>query len=157
MSTVCLIDAQQDFWDTAGKVENQLKSVLWQALRLGDDLVVVEYAHNGPTHHSLRCIIDKFPQHRVAKVTKYADGGGKRVLKAIRSMRLDESLVRVCGVNRCYCVFDTVAEMRAPLSRFNGRIELIERAVACHDYCCSSATNVSKRLMRYRDMGVTIN
>lgn len=154
-STLCLVDAQDGFWKNAGKIKNELIHALEDAFDRGDKLVILEYTRceYGLTHPSLMKVIDCFPSRDVQFMEKHEDDGSDKAVYAIGQAGFPRH-VRVCGVNRCYCVYRTATGI---VEHDGFSAELVSNAVSCWDWCSCEMHGAARILDRYRINGIRIN
>jgi hypothetical protein len=104
--TLLIVDMQPTyFWS----VERCIEAVVREARRARhkqEAVVVLEYYNSGSTHKHLHRVLGNY--ERVVYVDKRTDDGSVQVIQAAHEIRGSLMKIRVCGVNTCCCVQETV-------------------------------------------------
>lgn len=106
MPTLCIVDMQPKF----SASEHILAQVIWQieqAKQNRHNIVILEYYGSDRTHSALRNVLKGYK--RKVYVTKYDDDGSMEFAEAAHRNKFGISTVIVVGVNRGWCVRETVA------------------------------------------------
>lgn len=104
-SILVVIDVQSGF-QTAKRARAQVVKEVKRARKNKNPIVIVEYESWGDTFPSVAKAIDDYK--KVVYVRKNQNDGGEKVLEAIEEKGWSTRAIRFCGVNRCYCVKQTV-------------------------------------------------
>lgn len=115
MTTLCIVDMQDFFNETAGRcVEGVLKEVELAKARSAA-IVVLEYGyyHNkkkvSPTLKVIRDALKGYRKKRY--VVKVNDDGGEELINTLEKNKWSTDKIRFTGVNRSFCVHDTVSHV----------------------------------------------
>lgn len=128
MKTVlCIIDMQPEF-SIADKVINEVKKQIWLAKRRDGYVIVIEYSGAGQTLSDLQKELKKLKPGKVFHTKKRNDDGSREIVKLAKTHSLDIRRLRVCGVNRCFCVYETVCSLS---SNNDITVEVPFEATAC--------------------------
>ena len=87
-------------------------------------IVVLNYTGFGRLLPEINKAIGRYPKK--TSITKKSDGGGWEFLRAAKKKGLPTKEVRVVGVNRGYCVHDTVCDLIDSFAV--GKIHVVEKA-----------------------------
>ncbi len=131
MSSVLLIIDVQDYFKTSSKVIGETIRQVQLAKKQNLPIVVVEYVGCGETNNSVLRAIGDYDPKLVVRKTK--DGGGKEVLEVCKKNNILPSKFRVVGVNRGYCVYETVNEIITKIGLNKVDIEISEQGTWCDD------------------------
>lgn len=119
MKTPLIIIDMQPFF---GSSKRPLKAVLKQidlAKEAGNPIILVEYDGCGPSYTEILTRLVGYKD--TIRVLKNRDGGGGEIIREAETHGIDVSQkVRVVGVNRSYCVFQTVIGMKNLNREING-------------------------------------
>jgi nicotinamidase-related amidase len=125
--TLCVIDMQPKFTSSKWCLEAVLKQVEYSKANK-EGIVIVEYDGYGPTHRAITEALKAYPLSDI--VVKENDNGANEFLTTAEKSGFSLDVVIAVGVNRGYCVFDTVKGIIE-----NGTpVQLIESATwSAHD------------------------
>lgn len=124
-TTLLVIDMQPEFPTCRRALSGVLEEVRL-AKRQGAAIVVLEYDTYGLTHEAIREELKGY--RRKAYTTKYDDDGSEEFITICRKKGFPTRRVRAIGVNRGYCVYDTVEGIKKELDCF---VETVRNATAC--------------------------
>jgi nicotinamidase-related amidase len=105
-STLCIVDMQPKFPAS----DHILSQVIWKVEEAKKNkwyIVVLEYHNYGRTNAALRNILRGYK--RKVYITKYDDDGSSEFAEAAHRNKFSLKNVIVMGVNRGWCVRDTIA------------------------------------------------
>lgn len=105
-TTLCIVDMQSKFRTHTQVIEGVLKEIRL-AKRRGSPIVVLEYHPGGDTIEPIHKELHPY-SNLVAFAIKDRDDGSMEFLEAAEERGFTNRRVRVCGVNGCFCVHDTV-------------------------------------------------
>ena len=142
MPTLLIIDLQEGFNPDPYAIKNTVKHLV-QAIFNHWGVVVMEFKGHGKTHKSILRAIKHYPDAHFA--TKYDDGGAEEFLEVAIKNQLPLDEIYVAGVNRGYCVLETVKTLMAK----KYRVKVIEEATW-------SAHQPMIELMWLRDVGAEV-
>ena len=111
-TALCIVDMQYSFMDTA---ENALEGVLKEiklARRRNAPVFILEYAGCGKTVKPIWDALKGY-KHVYRPSRKNTDGGGRELLRCVEKNGVDARRIRMCGVNRSYCVGSTLADIHS--------------------------------------------
>jgi len=110
MSTLCIIDMQDHFLETkeARKTIPRVVHEVELAKKRNASILILEYRNHGKTNKKVMNAIGKHPHVNLKKRT---DGGGYELQEFCRKKKISIQKLRLCGVNRGYCVFATALEL----------------------------------------------
>ena len=126
--TLVVVDMQSEFASTAEKCTKQVVREVKRAKRRGAGVIVLEYKDAGKTFKEIRDELKGYGRKTFA--TKNMNDGSHEAMKAAKRNGFSTEKIRVCGVNRSYCVLGTVEGFRRK------GVEDIETAIDatwCHD------------------------
>lgn len=110
-----LIIDVQDYFETSSKVIDETIREIKLARRRKAAIFVVEYDRDymqiGPTNQRVLDALEGYD--KVIQVKKECDGGGKEILDACEKNGVERKAFRVVGVNRSYCVYSTLQQLKA--------------------------------------------
>lgn len=113
--TLCVIDMQDYFGNSFKCLAGVLVEVK-HAIKNKMPILIVEYWDRdedhkklSPTNKEIRDLIKGY-KHK-AYVQKYNDGGGYEVMEVAKKRKFNTSNMRVVGVNRTFCVYQTVSQL----------------------------------------------
>lgn len=114
---LCIIDMQPFFEKTASiALPGTLREVR-SAKQRNAPIILVEYADLGPSYDEILELLDPYP-HTI-RVTKDNDGGGMEVIETASEHGVNlNQRIRVCGVNRSFCVYSTLHEIKMQSEHF---------------------------------------
>lgn len=142
MPTLLIIDLQESFNPDPDVIKNTFKHIT-QAVLNNWGVVVLEYEGHGLTHPHIRKALRSYPFAHTA--TKNDDGGANEFLEVAIKNQLPLDEIYVAGVNRGYCVLETVKSLIAQ----KYRVKVIEEATW-------SSHEPMMELMWLRDVGVEV-
>ena len=126
-TTLIVVDMQEDFEaSNEPAVVAGVCNQIFLAKQRRSGIVFLEYAGSERTHPGLLELVKGYPF--VARAWKSNDDGSMEALREIRKRGFNESRLRVCGVNACYCVKDTAYGL---LGRSNAIVEIAAGACSC--------------------------
>lgn len=128
MTTLCIIDMQHEFEKPAKRCLDEVCRQIKLAKRRHAGIIVVEYENCGPTFSRIKALLKPYKRKTYKK--KGYDGGGLEVLSAARRKGFSIDKIRFAGVNRSYCVSETIAEV---IARHPGKIEIAIDATWCRN------------------------
>ena len=135
MSTVLCIVDMQPYFKTHKKCLDEVIHQVKLAKRRKAPIVILEYKKCGPTHER---ILDELKGvKKVIIKQKEDDDGSREFLNAVKNIKYKK--VRICGVNACYCVYETALGIKAE----GIKLELPSNAIACE---CTHKCNMLKAL-----------
>lgn len=137
--TLCIVDMQEDFMD-AGKycLPHVLHEIELAKTRQAG-IVVLEFEDCGRTVKEIRRALSGY-KHQTT-VRKNNDDGSAEFLKGATKNRFNTYMVRVCGVNRSYCVLETVLGIK---DEKEGAVDI---EVAINATWCTVPANGRERLL----------
>ena len=111
MSTLCIVDVQEEYVDSYPhtKVIPRVSHEVRLAQKRMADIFILEFDGWGDTLPVVMKAIGDYPYHRLLKHT---DGGGYEIQSYARKNHIFIDRIRLCGVNRGYCVYATVKEIK---------------------------------------------
>ena len=125
MYTLIVIDMQPKF-DSSQK-ESTIKNcrtLLRQAQKDKAGILLVEYIDYGETDNRLQNMIRDYSLTKT--ITKISNDGSVEIRKAIKKYNYPSKLLKVCGVNTDYCVYESVVGLTKNMPR--ATIEVIGKA-----------------------------
>lgn len=139
-TTLAIVDMQQAFAASMNpKTVIAVGKEIEKAKKRNAGIVLIEYKNVGRTHAVFYEMLDGY--ENVARVLKGKNDGSAQFLRAAMKNGFNTRKVRVCGVNTCYCVSETVTGL---LDK-GAKVEVIKDA--CH--CNCSARSCWKNLQPY--------
>jgi nicotinamidase-related amidase len=128
MTTLCIVDMQTEFAKPAKKCLNEVCRQIKLAKRRNAGIIILEYKHCGPTLPEIKSLLKSYKRKTYKQKTM--NGGGTEVLAAARRKGFPTNKIRFVGVNRSYCVYETVSEYNYK-NRFQGTPEIAIAATWC--------------------------
>lgn len=107
--TLIIIDMQDDFMKAGSACLRHVLHEITLAKARGAGIVILEYQDCGKTAKEIRQMLEGY-KNKVTAV-KMKNGGGEEFFAVAERKRFNTGKVRVCGVNRAWCVKDTVKEL----------------------------------------------
>lgn len=137
--TLCVVDIQ-DYFDSSAVRLKQILKEIQLAKRRHAGIVVLEYDGCGRSNEMILKALRNYD--RVRYKTKEHDDGSRELVRVAKQANFNLSKIRFCGVNRSYCVANTVAGFKS--SKPNSDIE-----IAIDATWCSSPSSGRIRLKKY--------
>lgn len=126
---LCIVDVQKKFGPAAKVIKDTVHQIKL-ARRRKAVVIVVEYGYDGYDPSYIDIYDALIGYNNWAVVKKNSCGGGNEVIAAMDSNpSLQADKIRVCGVNTCACVRETVRGLKNS-GRFE-KIEIAEAATNC--------------------------
>jgi len=104
--TLCVIDMQNYFAETADKRLPQVLKEINLAKRRHAGIIILEYNECGRSHPTILEILKGYD--RVRYVRKCDNDGSSEFIQTALKRGFNLGKVRFCGVNRSFCVQETV-------------------------------------------------
>jgi nicotinamidase-related amidase len=124
-SALCVID-MQPYFRTSGYVLDGVLAEIAKFKSNGFPIFLIEYDRCGPSYSEIYDSMVGYTNLHFLK--KNDDGGGKHILDKAKRDRVRLSNVTICGVNICYCVKETAAEL---VEFGNVKVKLAKSASHC--------------------------
>lgn len=107
--TLIVVDMQDEFMQAGFACLDHVLHEITLAKERGAGIVVLEYRDCGKTVKEIRQMLKGYKD----KVTaiKVRNGGGDEFFTVAEKKRFNTNKVRVCGVNRAWCVKETVEDL----------------------------------------------
>jgi len=141
MATDLLIIDVQDEFETSQFVIDETIREIELAKKRNAIITSITYSGQGPANSRVLSALRTYP--KTYHVTKDRDGGGERVVNTYAKHKNElPKRLRVVGVNRSYCVFDTVRQLSDAAF---GVIEVSQKGT-----WCTSPYNGMERLKKLR-------
>jgi len=141
VTTLCIVDMQTEFERPAKKCLTEVCRQIKLAKRRNAGIVVLEYTDCGPTLPEIKRLLK--PYKKKTYKQKTLDGGGAEVIAAAKRKGFPTNKIRFAGVNRCYCVYDTVSEYRHK-GKWKNTAEIAIAATWCSDSPRSGKSKLRK-------------
>jgi len=125
MTTLCIVD-MQPFFSTAKHCLDAVCHQVKLAKKRKAGIVVLEYSGCGTTYPEIKILLASYKH--VTYITKHRSGGGSKFLEAAKKAKIKTNKVRFVGVNRGYCVFETIKEIT---NSIDCRAEIVGKATWC--------------------------
>lgn len=125
--TLCIVDVQDYFESSAVRLKQILKEI-HLAKRRHAGIVVLEFSGCGRSNDQVLRALQNYDRIRYKK--KHSDCGSHEFIEIAKSAQFNLNKVRFCGVNRSYCVAETVAGFKG--SSPNSDIEIAIDATWCY-------------------------
>ena len=127
--TLCVVDMQPHF--KPARKDSLVKNVISEirkAKRKREGIVVLEYATLGFSDSDIIEEVKSYDRQTI--VTKHEDDGSEEFMNAVHQHKFWPMRLKFCGVNACYCVWDTFWGVYHSTSK-NTKLELLSHAVNC--------------------------
>lgn len=164
MYTLAVIDMQEDFLQrithnkkSTKRVIDNCKAEIAKAIKDKANILFVEYSNYGETIADLTDLAKKAKYKKHFHTVKADDNGAAEISDSIKTHRLTQDKIKICGINTEYCVYATVRGLISQMK--TAEIEVI--ADACdspwgHESGVAKMENLSEdfpRLKVKRDNG----
>ena len=130
MQTLCVVDMQEEFSAYEKALPQVIKEVKY-AINSNHSIVFLEFKDCGTTLPKLTRLVKGYDKHAVT--VKDTQDGSRQFYRTARKRGFNVETVRVVGVNRCQCVFDTVGSLCKV--RAVKKIEVVEEGIKCECKC----------------------
>lgn len=112
MTALCVVD-MQDYFTTSHMCLRGVVKEVELAMARNAPIIVLEYYDCGRTSSAIRRLIKDYRKTRYVK--KYNDGGGIELLSTMARNGWSSNEIRFAGVNRSFCVLETIMEVHEKL------------------------------------------
>lgn len=130
MKTDLLVIDVQDYFDTSKPIVDETIREIKLAKRRGAAVVIVKFKGCGDTN---KRVLDAAKGYdRTIFVSKQQDGGGREVVNVCSANKLKPKKFRVVGVNRSFCVMETVYQLFDILPKL--KIQVSENGTNCNTW-----------------------
>lgn len=144
--TLCIVDVQPYFEAVNDDLVAAVLREMRAAKRRREGIVVLEYEDCGLTDERILTELRRYDRQTV--LSKNEDCGTNQLMAAIQSLGFWQRDLKFCGVNACYCVWDTFWETRVCLEK-DARVSLLSDAVNCS--CSMSEDNPKHCIDMYKE------
>lgn len=148
-TTLCIVDMQTTFAGTPKALEGTLNQIRL-AKRRKSGIVVLELVNCGETVPEIHTALNNYDPRKVNFISKIGGDGSKEFIQAAEAKDMWLKRIRVCGVNTCACVMNTISGLQHQLPK--SRLEVAWEAVNCG---CKPGWCFNYQ-QRFRDMGVVV-
>lgn len=136
--TLCIVD-MQDYFETSKHCLKGVLDEVHHAIATETPIIIVEYWTGwrtpgkklSKTNKPIRDLVKNY-EHKTY-VKKCSDGGGEQVFKAAKRKKFPVDNVRMVGVNRSFCVYETAVQLLyiQEQKKIKGEVSVVKGASWC--------------------------